>query len=312
MIVSQTGKYRHIVFADALNGAARAINFCSVDPAFGMYAAAPAREAPTAFSEQERAFVRWLFRQARLNAECYREETLRRRLPACLRAIRATSLNQARVLLQNNSQLAAVAMNAMLISVTSFFRDPAVFERLREQVLPALATRGAGGEAPRPPLRVWSVGCSDGAELYSVAMLLDELGALDRAELLGTDCRPEAIRRAKLASYDFDSVRSLPPELRCRWFVADRAEARYHLRPELRDRARWRVADIVHAHEPGTWDMILCRNVAMYMRPVVAGELWSRCEASLAPGGVLVLGKAERPVGLRRLAAITPCIYRRT
>jgi chemotaxis methyl-accepting protein methylase len=308
MVVCQTGKYRHIVFADALNGAARVIDFCAAELPYSHEIAAAA-DLPATLSDEERAFVHWLFRQAGLSAGNYREETLRRRLAACLRAVRASSLAAARVILQRNAELVPIAINAMLIGVTSFYRDPAVFERLREQVLPTLLARAVGG--PMRPLRVWSIGCADGAELYSVAMLLDDAGALEGSELLGTDCRPEAIRRARIASYDFDALRSLPEPLRARYFVAERASGRYHVRRELCDDARWRVADILAAHEPGLWDLILCRNVAMYMRSAVLGALWARLGASLAPGGVLVLGKAERPIGLRRLAAIAPCIYRR-
>ena len=78
-----------------------------------------------------------------------------------------------------------------------------------------------------------------------------------------------------------------------------------------RSALRWRVADLLRAPEAGTWDVILCRNTTMYLRAEVAAGLWQKFEALLRPGGVLVLGKAERPAGSRRLQPAGPCVYRR-
>src|SRR5262249_62227868 len=123
-----------------------------------------------------RAGAAWLGgprRPAGLAPRHYRTETLHRRLPACLRAVRARSLAHARRLLEDQPSLVATALGTLIIGVTSFFRDPGVFEQLRTQVLPGLL-RGPGG------LRVWCCGCSDGPEVYSLAVLLAECGRLSR------------------------------------------------------------------------------------------------------------------------------------
>ena len=99
-----------------------------------------------------------------------------------------------------------------MIGVTNFFRDPHVFAQLAERALTYLPTcRGA--------VRVWSAGCSDGSELYSVAMLAAELGVLGRCELLGTDCRPDAVERARAGVFDDAAVRGVPPDLLRRYFT---------------------------------------------------------------------------------------------
>jgi chemotaxis methyl-accepting protein methylase len=63
--------------------------------------------------------------------------------------------------------------------------------------------------------------------------------------------------------------------------------------------------------EPGHWDLILCRNLGMYLKADLAGQLWNRLARALRPGGWLVLGKAERPMGASILSAVSPCLYRR-
>ena len=94
----------------------------------------------------------------------------------------------------------ASAVSSLLIGVTEFFREPAVFDFLRTQVLPVLA----GGNRR---LRIWSAACSSGAELYSMAILLSETGLLERSYLLGTDCRGDAIERARLGLYDATALK---------------------------------------------------------------------------------------------------------
>jgi chemotaxis protein methyltransferase CheR len=188
----------------------------------------------------------------------------------------------------------------MVIGVTSFFRDPGVFDDLRQIVLPVFLGTSR-------PLRLWSAGCSDGAELYSIAILLDELDLLRRCDLLGTDCLPGAIDRAREGSFAADVLQSMIPSRIDRHFVRESAGCR--VAGHLRDAAAWRVADVTRAIEPGSWDIILCRNLPMYLRPEHAGRLWQRLAQALRPGGCLVVGKAEHPGG--KLNKIAPCIYRR-
>jgi chemotaxis protein methyltransferase CheR len=193
-------------------------------------------------------------------------------------------------------------VNSMLIGVTSFFRDPRVFDELAESVLPRLmANRGA--------VYAWSAGCSDGAELYSLAMLLESQGWLEKSYLLGTDCRPVALELAKLARYEPAAVKHVSAEMRARFFAP--AGDAWQVCPGLRRAVRWRQANLLDGLEPGLWDMIFFRNTAIYLRPEVSDRLWRQLESALRPGGVLVLGKAERPTGARRLEPIAPCIYQR-
>src|SRR5258706_977685 len=97
--------------------------------------------APLAYDEE--TFVRSLFVQADLNIRAYRIETLKRRIPSCLRALRAGSLERARWMVRQKPALLKVALNALLIGVSGFFRDTHVFESLRQRFLPELS-RGAG------------------------------------------------------------------------------------------------------------------------------------------------------------------------
>ncbi len=292
-----SARFSHIVFPHEL-ARRHLVNVATLSES-GTSLREPTRSLPM----DERRFVTWLFAQAGLDAHAYRPETLARRLGACFRALRVTSSLEARQLLERFPAQISVALDVMLVGVTSFFRDPAVFDMLSKLVFPNLAK-------PRGGLYVWSAGCSDGAELYSVAMLLQASDLLTKSYLLGTDCREDAIAKAKRGVYVEAALSEVPLELRQRCFT--RLDSNYQVARELRNSVRWRVANVLSANEPGLWDVVMFRNTAIYLRTNVIPALWQQLEASLRPGGILVLGKAERPIGATRLQPCGSCLYRKT
>jgi chemotaxis methyl-accepting protein methylase len=199
-------------------------------------------------------------------------------------------------------EILKAAISALVIGVSSFFRDAPVFETLEHSILPQLL---ATASSPR----IWSAGCSEGPELYSVAMLLAEQGALQRCELLGTDCRSDAITRARAGTYTAEGIKGVSETLLTRYFLPDGRV--WRASPLLRTAIQWRSGNVLDTPEPGLWDLIFCRNMAIYLHAPAAGRLWAQLEQSLRPGGVLVLGKAERPYGATTLRPIAPCIFRR-
>lgn len=247
-------------------------------------------------------FFSWLLNRAGLASESYRREPLRRRLPACLRALRVSSVAEARRRIERQPPLLNVALNSLLLGVTEFFRDSEVFANLQSSVLPALASQRPLG------LRVWSAGCSSGAELYSVAMLLDEMGFLEDSQLVGTDCRMDILAQAQHGLFSASSLQGVDPLRRERFFRAEHPH--FRVAPGISERIRWRVADVLNGPEPGGgWDLILCRNLAIYLQPEAAGALWAGLLEALRPGGVLVVGKAERLPPHEQAVRLGSCIY---
>lgn len=288
--------YRHVVFPDTIEGGGRALN---LTPPRIQEAVLPPAES---LSPGESDCVRWLFEHAGLDPDDYRPETIKRRIPACLRALRIDSVAKVRATVQTHPTLLKAAISALVIGVTGFFRDPAVFAILKDSLLPETLMRTA---TPR----IWSAGCSDGAELYSVAMLLADRGALQRSTLLGTDCRSDALARAREGCYDQAAIRNIPAELLGRYMTF--SQGMWQVHPYLRTVVQWRTGNVMTTSEPGVWNLILCRNMAIYLQPSAMRRLWVRLEQNLRPGGVLVLGKAERPHGTTSLEPIAPGIYRR-
>lgn len=253
-------------------------------------------------SEPLDGFLEWLLKRAGLDAGAYRPKALQRRLPACLRALKVFSTAAAKALLEQKPEMLLMALDTVLIGVSEFFRDPAVFEELQRSVLPELL-KG------RRNLRVYSAGCSGGQELYSMAMLLAELGVLTDSYLVGMDCRPEAIAQARAGWFQAAELDAVPPGFRQRYFHLEGARA--CVSPCLREKSLWQVGDLLSGPPPGEgWDIILFRNVAIYLCPEKT-RLWESLVRQLRPGGVLVTGKAERPPSDLPLKRIYRCIYKR-
>jgi chemotaxis methyl-accepting protein methylase len=314
-------RYRHVIFTTppvrrALNLGGATIN----SPASKASNVAAQTDDPPECNDEHDAFFAWIFLEAGLSARHYRPVSLRRRLPACLRALRVDDVTQARRLLRRHPQFIPVAVGALLLGVTEFFRDAPVFDTIERELPALLAAADADVADPGRRVRVWSAGCSDGAELYSVAILLAERDALHRCELLGTDCRPEAITTAAKGAFSPTGVRGAPsamlerymPTLTCPDSLPGSANL-HRVDARLRAAVRWLKADLLAGPQPGPWDLVLCRNMAMYLQPYAADRLWHGIVSSLRPGGLLALGKAERPSAsvAGELSPVAPCVYRR-
>jgi chemotaxis protein methyltransferase CheR len=256
------------------------------------------REEPQ-LSTDEQAFIAAALTSAGLEPAAYRPGPMRRRVPAVLRAVRSATPSAGAARITADARLAERAINTFLIGHSEPFRDAAVFADLRERVLPELARDRWG-------LNVWSVGCSHGAELMSVALLLAERGIAAGSRLRGSDCRPSGINQARIAAVAGvaacvgDRLPDLAPWLASPGFAT------------AANRVEWVVEDaLAGGPTQQQWDLVLCRNVAIYFDSHAASQLWERLVDSLAPGGVLVTGKAEKPSANLPLTRLAKCIYRR-
>ena len=220
---------------------------------------------------------------AGLSVDAYRIAPLQRRLFTCLRTLKADSLPEVRQILARNPALLRNAVSSLLIGVSEFFRDRDVFDAQQKIIMENFAIR-------QERIRVWSAGCSNGAELYSVAILLAEAGLLNRSFLVGTDCRPDAIQEARDGIYRWACVQQVAAPRLQKYFEA--LKGRWRVAEQLRRNTQWKVRNLLAGLESGPWDIILWRNVAIYLESGPAEAMWRSLAKALSPGGVLVVGKA--------------------
>jgi len=187
-------------------------------------------------------------------------------------------------------------IDAVTTGETLFFRDGAPFDLLRYKILPELIDRRSRFPPGKIPIRIWSAAASTGQELYSIAIVIREL--LDRPErydvrLLGTDVSSKAVARASAGVYkDVEIERGMPPALLDRYFV--RREKGWQICEEVRAMACFRTVNLLRDFFMlGQFDIIFCRNVAIYFSEPDKGSLFARLAKSLAPDGYLIIGATE-------------------
>lgn len=195
--------------------------------------------------------------------------------------------------LDGQQEIAALSAD-LTVGETYFFRNPDQFRALAEAALPARLAARAGERR----LRLLSAGCASGEEAYSLAIVLRELSPQLEGwavAIEGVDVNPAAIARACRARYSAWSLRETPPDVRERYFCREGSD--YVVRDEVQAAVSFATGNLCDGAapfwNPGEFDVIFCRNVAMYFSDGARRALASRLAVALAPGGFLFLGHAE-------------------
>jgi chemotaxis protein methyltransferase CheR len=190
-------------------------------------------------------------------------------------------------------------IDAITTTETLFFRDTSPFDLLRHKIVPDLIDRRARTGSAR--IRIWSAACSTGQEIYSIAVLLKELlGDPDRygIRLMGTDISDDAVTRASRGWYNATEItRGLSEPLRDKYFF--QARNGWQIRDEIRGMASFKHQNLMDDLTPlGKFDIIFCRNVAIYFTEPDKISLFRRMERLLEPNGSLVVGCMESLSGV--------------
>ncbi len=183
-------------------------------------------------------------------------------------------------------------VDALVNQETSFFRDALVFDQLVEAV--------AAAQSDRRRVRIWCAGCSTGQEPLSLAMVFAERHAASGApmpEIIATDVSEAALARARAGRFSqFEIQRGLPVRRMIRWF--DTTGSDWVAKPELVKLITFRRMNLVSDQPPpGRFDIILCRNVLLYLSTETKTGVFPKLADALNPGGKLVLGAGETVIG---------------
>ena len=196
------------------------------------------------------------------------------------------------------------------ISLSRFYRDQGVFQRLERELLPRLEDQALARGERR--LQVWSVGCASGEEPYTLALMCAFTPALSRCEpdIIATDADPQLLARARHGCYPPSSLRGLPTAWRTAFEARD---DEWCLQSKYREGVSFTEQDIREGSADGPFDLILCRNLVFtYFTPALQIDIGRRLARALVPGGFLLLGGHESlPEALPMLQAACPWLYRR-
>ena len=221
----------------------------------------------------------------------YKRPTLTRRLTKRLQDVGVDGYDAYRDYLELHPEEFESLFDTVLINVTAFFRDPEAWHALARGPLPKLLSRRDADA----PIRIWSAGCATGEEAYTVAMVLAEAMGEDeyrrRVKIYATDVDEAALAEARTGRYAGHRIEGIPRELVDRYF--ERVRDLYTFRADLRRTVIFGVHDVTTDAPISRLDLLLCRNVLMYLIAETQQKAMAQFRYALRDDGLLFLGRAE-------------------
>ena len=241
---------------------------------------------------------------AGLDLSQYKRPQMERRLRSFAERLGVPALPDYLALLRREPQELERFLDRVTINVSQLWRNPEQWSLLGRSVVPELAKSGR--------IRIWSAGCSYGAECYTIAAVCLEHAPGARVEIRGTDIDPRMLERARAGMFSAEDARTVPPASLGRWFEA--VDRGFRVSAELRKLVTFERGDLLTMRTPpAAYELVLCRNVVIYFNEDVRDRLHGRLADALRPGGYLVVGSTER-VGVSAAHGLTlthPFTYRK-
>ena len=247
-------------------------------------------------------FAKYIYGVSGINIEASKAYLIETRLGRILESENCSSYSEFyhKIKADGTRVLEKKVVDAITTNETLFFRDANPFELLKHKILPEVIDRRAS-KSFSAPIRIWSAACSTGQEVFSIAIILKELlGAINRynIKLLGTDLSDAAIKQASYGSFNkFEIERGLPRECLQAYFTSNGAS--WKIKDEIRSMATFQKLNLMHPFSAlGKFDIIFCRNVAIYFTLEDRKKLFHKIADALEPDGYLIIGSTESLTGV--------------
>ncbi|MCA0754413.1 protein-glutamate O-methyltransferase CheR [Paenibacillus sp. N4] len=237
---------------------------------------------------QDPDFARFIVRikqKTDIDLSQYKEAQMKRRLTTLRMKHGFMTFEEYWKAIEQNRSLLNEFLDRMTINVSEFWRNPSRWEVLKNRFLPEMLKAGSR-------IKVWSAACSTGEEPYTLAMILSELGALQRASLLATDLDANVLRKAGEGSYLERSVRDVPAGCRQKYFKQE--EGAYLVSSQLKQHVVFKQQNLLYDTFDSSFDLIVCRNVMIYFTEDAKHLLYHKFARALKPGGLLFVGSTEQ------------------
>lgn len=269
----------------------------------------PAQEEDPNFKK----ILAFLLKDKGFDGRHYKPNYIKRRVAVRMRATGTPTYQDYLHVLQNNRQEPSQLLDRLTIHVTEFFRDPEVYQAVKNQVWPGAV------DSSEKKVRVWCAGCSTGEEPYSVAISLEEWSFAHPGtsfEVFATDIDPPSVRTAEKGEYPIEALKKLGRNQVTRWFHVEGATAR--VVADLKKHIKFRAHNLLNEWpvDLSGFDVIFCRNLLIYLTSAQQQKIYEQFAGALTPRGFLVLGLTETLLGPSRryfqCVDIRHRLYRRT
>ncbi|HEY4111464.1 CheR family methyltransferase, partial [Puia sp.] len=232
-----------------------------------------------------------LFKKWRVDFSNYKQSTITRRILRRMALNKIKQLEDYTRFLREDQTEINLLYKDLLINVTSFFREPLLFEEFSRSIFPTLF----GNKKPADIIRIWVPACSSGEEVYSIAICLFEWLAqqsvVSPIQLFATDLSEGAIEKARMGIYSIASVEKISPERLEQFFI--KIDGHYQIIKPIRDVCIFATHDLLKDPPFSKLDLISCQNVLIYLESESQKRILQSFHYALKPSGYLLLGRSE-------------------
>lgn len=229
-------------------------------------------------------FHKWVHRELGINLSAYKQEQLNRRINSLMNRVGVKSLEEYTVLIKNDSEQKQKFLDFITINVTEFFRNPELFEELKEILKNNLHNK-------KTSFKVWSAACSIGCEPYSLAILINKISPKCINTIIATDIDNTILGKARKGEYNEAEVKNVKEEDLREYFSKEGKN--YFIKDNIKSMVNFKKHDLICDKYEQDFDLIVCRNVVIYFNNDVKRTIYENFAKSLKPGGLLFVGATE-------------------
>lgn len=231
----------------------------------------------------------YIQQKSSFHCQYYKEKPLTRRIRVRMRALHLDEYGDYLRYLIDHPEEMEVLLETLTINLSYFFRNPETFNYVRDTLFAAM-------KETHQHIAVWSAGCAHGEEPYSLAISAAQSALLERMTLYGTDIDHKALAIAEQGVYDVVAFQYTPRHILDTYF--EKHGAKYRIVPSIKERITFCYADLFDKPPFGKCDLIMCRNVLIYLDRTAQSAVLRNFHEQLHPNGYLVIGKVELLIGI--------------
>lgn len=230
------------------------------------------------------------YKLTKIDLNSYKESQMKRRIDNFIMKHRIKSYEEFFAVLKKDEDVYDRFITYLTINVSEFYRNPAQWHTLENDVIPELMRRFGR------PLKIWSAACSTGDEPYSLAMVLAEFLPLNQFQIIATDLDNEVLSKAKKGLYTKNSIKGLPKKYQDKYLEIDNTGV-VKVSDKLKSCITFRQHNLLKDPYPQGIHMIVCRNVMIYFTDEAKDMIYHKFSDSLAKKGILFVGSTEQIIG---------------
>ena len=239
-------------------------------------------------------FKKQVFSITSIDLNAYKEKQMKRRIDTLIARNKYDGYESYIKAIKSDSKLLDEFVNYLTINVSEFYRNPALWKKLEDIILPELINKFG------TRLKIWSAACSTGDEPYSLAMVLAKKVPMRDIKIYATDIDDQVLEKAKDGVYSANSLKGLPDEYKNKYFEK-MGEKYFKISDEIKKCVEFKKANLLKDPYPSGCNLIVCRNVMIYFTEDAKQEIYKKFNKALKVDGCLFVGNTEQIINYRDL-----------